>query len=566
MQTDAGLALEKSTMVIVTLCAGSLNALIAAIAIPHPLINQLAAMALPIYLLLGALVWGLGAVVFASHAMIVCTFCILATLISQTGGINSPAVVWMPIVSIGALLLVNLRWSIVWMGLIVAHNLIQFIAAQQHWIHGQVDASVITEVSAFWVRVYVLIVIMLALALYEATFRRAQQKLALRNADLESLQTAQRHAQQHIDALIFSLGQHLRAPVQKVATLQRELQLSATHGLGAASQQIQGVAQHTVELVNQVLDIAQYETNRLMLRSAPFCVQDAIFEAVRMPAAMDTERAAVPLAPIEVRAQAPLWVIGDGARFTQVLRYALKQALRLAAGGMMHVSADMQGTVLHVHVQFVASSTSDSTSQIFTQAPDGRDPVSVYGSHAQDWEHAQCERLLALAGATLSKVTDGDLTGCMDLYWPATVCDAPPEDTQSQVAPENKAWRFLLVDDQPKRLAELQSMVRRHWPGAVLGQSDSGESALLQLEFAHYDLVLMALHMQAVDGPETVRRMRQHNKPEVREMPVIALCDKAFAHQRQRYLAAGIQWLLFRPLEEEQLARLVQLHLPEEVM
>ena len=173
---------------------------------------------------------------------------------------------------------------------------------------------------------------------------------------------------------------------------------------------------------------------------------------------------------------------------------------------------------------------------------------------------------MTLAGATLSKVTDVDSTSCMDLYWPAQVCDAPPENTQAQVAPENKPWRFLLVDDQPKRLAELQSMVRRHWPGAVLGQSDSGESALLQLEFAHYDLVLMALHMQAVDGPETVRRMRQHNKPEVREMPVIALCDKAFAHQRQRYLAAGIQWLLFRPLEEEQLARLVQLHLPEEVM
>ena len=566
MQTDAGPALEKSTMVIVTLCAGSLNALFAAIAIPHPLINQLATMALPIYLLLGVLVWGLGAVVFAAHAMIVCTFCIFATLISQTGGINSPAVVWMPIVSIAALLLIDLRWSIVWMGLIVAHNVLQFVAAQQHWIHGQVDASVITDVSAFWVRVNVLIFIMLALALYEATFRRTQQKLALHNADLESLQTAQRDAQQHIDALIFSLGQHLRAPVQKIATLQRDLQLSAPQGLGAASQQIQGVAQHIVELVNQVLDIAQYETNRLVLRSAPFCVQDAVSEAVRMPAAKDTERAAVPLAPIQVRAQAPLWVMGDGPRFTQVLRHALNQARRHAAGRIMHVSADMQGTVLHVHVQFVSSNTRESTSESFTQAPDGQNPASVYGSHAQDWEHAQCERLLALAGATLSKVTDGDLISCMDLYWPAPVCDAPAEDTQSQVAPENKPWRLLLVDDQPKRLAELQSMVRRHWPGAVLGQSDSGESALLQLEFAHYDLVLMALHMQAVDGPETVRRMRQHNKLEVREMPVIALCDKAFAHQRQRYLATGIQWLLFRPLEEEQLARLIQLHLPEEVM
>jgi CheY-like chemotaxis protein len=226
----------------------------------------------------------------------------------------------------------------------------------------------------------------------------------------------------------------------------------------------------------------------------------------------------------------------------------------------------MQTSVLLIQVLRVSHDAIKPTGDNSALPHDRVDQAGRPTSNAQDWEHALCERLLTLAGASLSNMQELGATSTIELRWPAPLCEAPQAPGFAPTAPESKPWRFLLVDDQPKRLLELQSMVRRHWPGAVLGQSDSGESALLQLEFTPYDMVLIALHLQGMDGLETVRRMRQHAKAQLHDVPVIGLCDKAFAHQRQRYLAAGMQWLLFWPLQEAQLARLMRLHLPEDVL
>jgi len=562
--TDTGQAFDKSTLVLVTLGISSLNALLVVIAIPYPLLNQLAGIALVIYLLLAAMVWGLGAVSFAAHALVVCSFGVFATLASQTGGINSPAVVWMPILSIAALLLINLRWAMVWMGLIVVHNVLQFTAVQAQWIEGHVDATVIPESVAFWIRVNVLFFVMVALGLYEAMFRRTSKSLALRNLEMEGLQAARQEAQNHIDALILSLGQYLRAPIQKVARLQSHLQLHPSSTLTPTPPQIKAAAENVVELVNQVLEIAQYETDRLVLKQTPFNVREAVCEAALTPA-VGFAPDAVSLTP-QNQVEASLWVLGDGARFTQVLRHALHLAQRHAAGGQLQVLARMQTSVLLIQVLRVSHDAIKPTGDNSALPHDSVDQAGRPTSNAQDWEHALCERLLTLAGASLSNMQELGATSTIELRWPAPLCEAPQAPGFAPTAPESKPWRFLLVDDQPKRLLELQSMVRRHWPGAILGQSDSGESALLQLEFTPYDMVLIALHLQGMDGLETVRRMRQHAKAQLRDVPVIGLCDKAFAHQRQRYLAAGMQWLLFRPLQEAQLARLMRLHLPEEVL
>ena len=554
MLANSRMDFDRGTLVLVTLFVASLNWLIVAVVLPDPLITHLALIALVIYLLLAAMVLGLGAVSFAAHSMIACSFCLFASLISQSGGINSPAMVWLPSLTIAALLLINLKWAVVWIGIIVLHNAVQFMAAKKHWINVQVDATVIPEMAVFWVRVNVLVFIMLALGLYETTFRRSKQSLALRNAELETLQAARHEAQNQIDALILSLGQHLRAPVQKIATLQSHLEWRLSPMLGQSPQQIQGLTEHIVELVNQVLDIAQYETRNLALKHAPFCVQQVVSDLVSTPPSKASEQTIASKTQIHFQEQGPLWVMGDGLRFTQVLRHVLNRVQRRAAGHPIQLLAGMQGPMLHVQVQLLASGERDTT---------GRDFESEDGSRAQDWEHALCERLLTLVGATLSEMKDVDTTSGIELHWPAQVCDAPPSSTKSVAAPEKKSLRFLLVDDQPKRLSELQSALRRQWPNALLGQSDNGESALLQLEFERYDLVLMALHMQNLDGLETTRRMRQHVKTELRSVPVIGLCDKEFAHHRQRYLAAGMQWLLFRPLQEKQIVQLIRLHLPE---
>lgn len=547
LATNGG-GVKRRTLVLITLLAASANTLVVAVAMSDTLVRHLAATALAIYLVLVAMVWGLGAVKFAAHSLITCSFFLFAVLISETGGINSPAVMWMPILSIAALLMTNIRWAAVWMVLIVLHHVAQFVAAQKHWIPGQVDASIMSPATALWARVNVLAFILFALVMYDTISRRTKQSLELRNAELEALQAARRKAQSHIDGLILSLGQHLRAPVQKIAALQSLMPTTTAPTDGPSPQRITQLAQQIVELVNQVLDIARYETGRLVFNSAPLRVQDVIAQASGTP--------------LQMQVPASLWIWGDRARLTQVVRYTLNQALMHAAGRPVQVIARMQDKGLQVRVYWHTSYQAPANE---AAAPLGDDRWDKDGHQprTQDWGHALCERLLRLAGAQLSPVRTENAASYIDLHWPAKWCDPPSAVGPAVPTAAKGSWRFLLIDDQPQRIEALQMMLRRHWPAAQISQSPGGESALLQLEFAPYDLVIMALHMQPMDGLETVRRMREHSKPQMQELAVIGVCDKEFSHQRQSCRDAGMQWLVFLPLQEHDLIPLITLHLPE---
>ena len=52
---------------------------------------------------------------------------------ASTGGINSPAMVWMTIMAVAALVLLGRRWAFWWAGAIMLTILMQFIAVTQGW-------------------------------------------------------------------------------------------------------------------------------------------------------------------------------------------------------------------------------------------------------------------------------------------------------------------------------------------------------------------------------------------------------------------------------------------------
>lgn len=553
LQLESGHAFQKSTLILVTLGAASVNALIAAISIPLAQITQLAAIAVSIYLFLAVLVWRWGLVDFAAHALVGSTFCIFATLISQTGGINSPAVVWMLVLAIATVPVIDLRWAMLWMGLIVIHNALQFVAVQRHWIDGRVNEAVFPPAAAFWVRINVLVFIAMALSLYEAIFRRRMQTLTSRNADLAALQNARSEAQRHIDALIVSLSEHLSAPVQKIATLQSQLRISPAQKSTPSPSQIKVVALQVIELLNQFLDIARFETGRLQLQQAPFDVRRAVSQVLT--------QACVPMAMSKGQA---LWVQGDRSRFVQVLSHVLNQVLQERDGRYLQVQPTLHGTMIEVALLLIPNQLGADVAPALSLQGSSGDTLLVSESN-QDWADALCHRLMKMAGAQLRKADGGQGITHIVLNWPTQVCEVPPPEAPAPPDVRLQNWQILLVDDQPERLTQLQTALRRDWPAATLGLSAGGESALLQLEFAHYDLVLIALHMQPVDGLETVRQIRQHTKAQVRNVPVIGLGDKEFAHQRHRCKDAGMQWLVFRPLDAQQLSQIIEIHLPHKV-
>jgi CheY-like chemotaxis protein len=75
-----------------------------------------------------------------------------------------------------------------------------------------------------------------------------------------------------------------------------------------------------------------------------------------------------------------------------------------------------------------------------------------------------------------------------------------------------------------------------------------GEQALRRLEREQFDLIFMDVHLPGMDGVTATRRIRQMRPPRG-QVPIIALTADAMMGDRDRYLAAGMDDYISKPID-----------------
>jgi len=97
--------------------------------------------------------------------------------------------------------------------------------------------------------------------------------------------------------------------------------------------------------------------------------------------------------------------------------------------------------------------------------------------------------------------------------------------------------------------------------GIDVDEAADGVAAVEACGRQHYDLILMDVHMPAMDGIEATRRIRMLQDG-ANLTPVVALTANALSGDRERYLAAGMDDYLEKPLTEEALRKAIEKWFP----
>ena len=116
----------------------------------------------------------------------------------------------------------------------------------------------------------------------------------------------------------------------------------------------------------------------------------------------------------------------------------------------------------------------------------------------------------------------------------------------------------LVVEDNPINQEVARALLESH--GFSVECAGSGEEALERCSRRRYDLVLMDIQMPGLDGIETTRRLKAD--PRLAAMPVVALTAHAMATDRTRFIDAGLDDYLPKPIEERELLRVLARYLP----
>ena len=117
------------------------------------------------------------------------------------------------------------------------------------------------------------------------------------------------------------------------------------------------------------------------------------------------------------------------------------------------------------------------------------------------------------------------------------------------------AIRFLVVEDSPT-MRQLITFSLKRIPGAKIVEASDGVDALKKLKEERFDLIVSDINMPLMDGLKLVSMIR--NDPANQSIPIIIVTTEGSQADRDKGLALGANAYLSKPIQTNELLKVVK--------
>ena len=324
-----------------------------------------------------------------------------------------------------------------------------------------------------------------------------------------------------------------------------------------------------MNVLNDVLDFSRMEADKMPLTNDPFAPVDLLGSVMTM-FSMQAAKKGVQLRH-EAASGVPDMVAGDDGRIRQILFNLVGNALKFTDSGRVEVrmsflkGGEQGGDMM---LQFEVRDTGigipqDQLERIF-------EPFSqVEGSYRRKYQGTGLglgivRRLVDLMDGRIAIESEvGKGTSIRFEVRVAEVAAGEPEAEYSESEDGSgaggdmpKILDILVAEDDRLNRFALEQLLRRE--GHQVKCVSTGRDAVQALAETRYDLVLMDIQMPEMDGIEATRRIRQCEAgPDAVDTPILAATAYALQGDREKFLAAGMNGYISKPVDREELLRVV---------
>jgi len=495
---------------------------------------------------------------YVVHGLTAITLVLVLYIASQSGAINSIALVWLTVLTVPVLLLLGPQATLAWIGIQLLGLFGLHVATGPDGFDPNLQMSEQAVPWAMMNHVLVLASLMLAVLVYEHLHLQQLRQIERRNEELRQIHEALIQAQAHKDEFVAAVGHELRTPMNAILGFNGVLreELAGRPDQMEVVEHIRRSTQHLLQVVNDILDFSQLQAGRMPLRQSDVDLQALLGEVC----VRHQERAREKGLVLECvsGAVAGLHVRLDRQRLQQVLGNLLDNAIKFTAQGRVSVRARLRGHVLRFEVEDTGRGIAqDRQASIFRRFEHADVQTNrAYGGTGLGL--SLCEGLVHLQGGEIgvqSQVGQGALFW-FELPWvPAQ--GQPQASAQALSLPASEALSILLVDDNPVNLMVAQLQLQKLWPEARIVTAGGGEEALQCVASQPFDVALFDMVMPGMDGLQLTREVRERFPEKAARMPILALTANTHPAERERCLAAGMDEVLHKPIETEALVRCV---------
>ena len=354
------------------------------------------------------------------------------------------------------------------------------------------------------------------------------------------------------DEFFATLGHELRNPLAVISAAIHVLDASGESDERAARlrEVIARQTQHLSRLVDDLLDVSALAAGKLTLERRSEDLRQLVERT--LASFREVGRASQHL--ISVTGESS-WVNGDPTRLEQVVRNLLDNAVKYTpAGGRIDVriASEANDAILRVRDTGVGIHR-DSLPLIFepfVQA--GRTPVRSQSGLGLGLTIVK--RLVELHGGTVCASSAGPNRGSeFVVRLPrAPRATATPGPAEARPAPQ-RARHILIVDDHPD-VREVLRLLLEAW-GHRVEEAETGKRGLEIIQHSRPDVVLVDIGLPDLDGCSVARAVRSAQGGDA--YLLVAITGYGAAADRHRTSEAGFDAHLTKPLDEDELARIL---------
>lgn len=317
-------------------------------------------------------------------------------------------------------------------------------------------------------------------------------------------------------------------------------------------------------LIDDLLDISRIESGKLEIEAKPFATFDWVMDIQFITEPLFEESAVA--YTTEVYEKVPDWLMGDSARLTQIVTNLVSNAakftkegeVRLTIGGEMSstdrycLKIEVKDTGIGIPEEMLAS-----VFEPFEQVNPERIANKGVGLGL-----AISKRLALAMGGDLTAISEGNRGSCFNLE-----VELPVVDSVRRIEPSGnrnslgRLLRILLVDDDRINRLAAYTLLKQLKHEVV--EAENGEEAIACLHNQEkFDVVLMDVHMPVMDGVTATQIIRSDPDPHVASIPIFGLTASVMTDEKERYLAAGMNAVVQKPIVLEQLIDVIRDEIP----
>lgn len=358
-----------------------------------------------------------------------------------------------------------------------------------------------------------------------------------------------------------NMSHEIRTPLNGILGM---LQLMQQSGLSGEQRNFVADAiqssQRLTKLLTDILDLSRVEAGKLAVQQVPFDIKKTCQEVCDLYR-LAAEHSSVSL-QLTMDPAIPRVVVGDSLRVQQVFTNLIGNAFKFTEKGRIDFTAQLTTPKAEeeCRILFTVSDTGlgipdDKLNDLFDSF------TQVSNGYTREQQGAGlglaiCKQLVRLMDGGMSVETDVGVgtSVAVSIPFPVGSSDAVLESLPSdeELARTSRSLNVLLAEDERVNSLVTQRLLEK--AGHTVFVVSNGKEALAAVQDGAFDLVLMDIQMPVMNGMAATEAIRSGKAGEaVKDIPIAAVTAYAMVGDREKFLAAGMDGYIVKPVELEKL-------------